>query len=41
MHLFATTTAEQVLEIGKAAAFVRTDMPARARKEEELAHSTH
>jgi hypothetical protein len=43
MHLFATTTAEQVLEIGKVAAFVRTDVPARGRKEEqeELAHSTH
>jgi hypothetical protein len=41
MHLFATTTAEQVLELGKVAAFVRTDMPARERKEPELAHSTH
>jgi hypothetical protein len=41
MHLFATTTAEQVLELGKVAAFVRADVPARARKEEqELAHST-
>jgi Mannosylglycerate hydrolase MGH1-like glycoside hydrolase domain len=43
MHLFATTTAEQVLELGKRSAFVRTDVPARGRKEEqeELAHSTH
>jgi len=40
MHLFATTTAEQVLELGKVAAFVRTDMPVRERKEPELVHST-
>jgi Glycosyl hydrolase family 63 C-terminal domain len=28
MHLFATTTADQVLELGKGAAFVETDKPA-------------
>ena len=29
MHLFATTTAEQAVELGKAAAFVETDQPAK------------
>ena len=29
MHLFATTTAEQAVELGRAAAFVETDQPAK------------
>jgi hypothetical protein len=41
MHFFATITPEQVLELGKAGAFVRKDVPtAKREEEEELAHST-
>jgi hypothetical protein len=40
MHLFATTTAEQVLELGKRSAFARTDVPARE-EEEMVGHHTH
>jgi hypothetical protein len=32
MHLFATTTPEQVLELGKAAALVETSAPAAGRR---------
>ena len=42
MHFFATTTAEQVLELGKRAAFVRTDVPTHEREEAEtVGHYTH
>jgi hypothetical protein len=34
LHLFATTTAERVLELGKGAAFVETDQPNHGRKPE-------
>jgi hypothetical protein len=32
MHLFATTTAKQTLELGKGAAFVEVDKPAVTRR---------
>ena len=37
MHFFATTTAEQVLELGKRAAFVEADQEPRRQAEEQLA----
>jgi hypothetical protein len=42
IHFFGTVTPEQVLEFGKAGAFLRKDVPTRKREreEEELAHST-
>jgi hypothetical protein len=41
MHLFATTTAEQVMELGKRAAHVRTDMPAEVSEEEMAGQHRH
>jgi len=41
MHLFATTSADEVLEFGKLAAFTRTDIPAEVSKEEMAGHYAH
>ncbi len=41
MHLFATTTAEQVLELGKRATHVRTDIPAEVSRKEMAGQHRH
>jgi hypothetical protein len=38
LHLFATTTAKQVLELGKAGAFIRTDVAPRRTEDELVGH---
>jgi hypothetical protein len=41
MHLFATTTAEQVLTLGKTAAIVETEVPTTVAAPALVAHQAH